>query len=45
MALVPVILPLAGAPAWNLLVTTPEEEEGARRLLQQRGESFETVRI
>lgn len=43
--LVPVAVPVAGRLAEDLLVTTPEEEAGARKLLQQQGAPFETVRL
>lgn len=44
-ALAPVVLPLAGMPAGDLLATTPEEEAGARELMRRQGTAYELVRL
>ena len=41
----PVIVKLTGAAARDILVTTPEEEAGARSLLEKQGTPYELVRL
>jgi hypothetical protein len=44
-SLVPVIARLSGKPGPDILVTTAEEEEGARRLLEQQSQRYEYLRL
>ena len=41
----PVIVKLTGEPAYDILVTTPEEEAGARSLLEKQNIPIEYVKI
>lgn len=43
--IVPVVVNLAGKSAYDILVTTPEEEAGARSLLEKQKIPFKYVRI
>lgn len=44
-ALLPVIVELTGRASYDILVTTPEEEAGARNLLDEKHMPFEYVRM
>ena len=43
--LVPVIVKITGVASYDILVTTPEEEEGARSLLNEANIPFDYVRL
>lgn len=43
--IIPVVVELTGASSYDILVTTPEEEAGARQLLEKEHIPFEYVKI